>query len=436
MQLRIKSRQLGNRQRFQIGIALRQIAAQAVAALAQIAHFFAVFREAVIRQIAAFDLLVGNRNVEAGAEFFQRILIHFFGLVGGVLAFAGSTHAIAFDGFGQNHGGAAARVVYRFIIGGIHFVRVVAAAVERPNFCIRHIGHHGFQARSVEEMIAHISAVFRFIGLIIAVEAFIHTRFELVVGIARQECIPAATPNHFEHIPTGTAEVAFQFLNNLAVAAHRAVEALQVAVDYKNQVVQAFAGSQRNRALAFRLVHLAITAEHPHFAAFGFGEAARFQIFQETGLINRHQRTQAHRHGGELPKIGHQVRVRIRREAFALDFLAEIIQLIFAQAAFHESAGINTGRGVALDKHQIALGIIVFGVPKMVEAHVIQGGGRLERSDVAAQLQIFFAGAQHHSGGIPADNGADAVFQFLIARRFLLFAHRNGVQISGGGIKR
>ena len=137
-----------------------------------------------------------------------------------------------------------------------------------------------------------------------------------------------------------------------------------------------------------------------------------------------------------MPKIGHQVRVRIRREAFALDFLAEIIQLIFAQAAFHESAGINAGRGVALDKHQIALGIIVFGVPEMVEAHVIQGGGRLERSDVAAQLQIFFAGAQHHGGGIPADNGADAVFQFLIARRFLLFAHRNGVQISGGGIKR
>ena len=67
--------------------------------------------------------------------------------------------------------------------------------------------------------------------------------------------------------------------------------------------------------------------------------------------------------------------------------------------------------------NQIAFltGSFVFGTPEVVEAHVIQSSGRLEGSDVAAQFQIFFAGTQHHGGGIPADGGADAVFQLLIA---------------------
>ena len=37
----------------------------------------------------------------------------------------------------------------------------------------------------------------------------------------------------------------------------------------------------------------------------GVGQAASMQVFQETGLVNRHQWAQAHRHRGELPEIRH-----------------------------------------------------------------------------------------------------------------------------------
>src|SRR3712207_8628494 len=49
-------------------------------------------------------------------------------------------------------------------------------------------------------------------------------------GVARDQRVPARAPDHLEHVPAGAAEDALQLLDDLAVAAHRAVEALQVAV--------------------------------------------------------------------------------------------------------------------------------------------------------------------------------------------------------------
>ena len=329
-------------------------------------------------------------------------------------------------------------MVHGFIVGGIDFVRVVAATVQRPDFVVGHVGNEGFEFGGVEEVLAHIRAVFGFEGLVVAVETFFHALFEGVVGVAGEQAVPAAAPDNFQHVPARATEVAFQLLDDFAVAAHRAVEALQVAVDDENQVVQAFAGGQRDRALAFGFVHFAVAAETPHFAAFGFGQAARFQILQETRLINRHQRAQTHRYGGELPKIGQQVRVRVGGQTFAGGLLAEVVELFVGEAAFNVGAGVEAGRGVALNVDQIAFfaGRFVFGAPEVVEAHVVQGGGRLEGGDVAAQFQIFLARAQHHRRRVPADDGADAVFELVVAGRFLLFAGGNGVQIGGRRIKR
>ena len=107
--------------------------------------------------------------------------------------------------------------------------------------------------------------------------------------------------------------------------------------------------------------------------------------------------------------------MRIRRQAFAVDFLTEVVQLVGAEAAFHKGTGVNAGCAVALYKYQIAFFITVFGTPEVVEAHIVKGGGRLERGDMAAELQIFFTGTQHHGGGIPADNRTDAMLQLVIA---------------------
>ena len=48
---------------------------------------------------------------------------------------------------------------------------------------------------------------------------------------------------HLDDVPAGAAENAFQFLNDAAVAAHRPVQPLQVAVDDEDQIVELFARS-------------------------------------------------------------------------------------------------------------------------------------------------------------------------------------------------
>ncbi len=49
-----------------------------------------------------------------------------------------------------------------------------------------------------------------------------------------------------------------EFLHDLAVAAHRPVEALQVAVDDEDEIVELLAAGERDGAEALRLVHLAV----------------------------------------------------------------------------------------------------------------------------------------------------------------------------------
>ena len=61
-------------------------------------------------------------------------------------------------------------------------------------------------------------------------------------------------------------KIAFQLLDDLAVAAHRAVEPLQVAVDDEDQVVELLAAGQRDGAQALGLVGLAVAQERPDLA--------------------------------------------------------------------------------------------------------------------------------------------------------------------------
>ena len=58
--------------------------------------------------------------------------------------------------------------------------------------------------------------------------------------------------------------VGLELLDDLAVAADRAVEALQVAVDDEDQVVELLARGQRERAERLGLVALAVAEEAPH----------------------------------------------------------------------------------------------------------------------------------------------------------------------------
>ena len=103
-------------------------------------------------------------------------------------------------------------------------------------------------------------------------------------------------PNHLDDVPAGAQERRFQFLDDAAVAAHRTVQPLQVAVDHENQVVELLARGQRQRAQRFRLVGFAVAQERPHLAAGLRDDAAILQVPHEARLIDGADGSQPHRH--------------------------------------------------------------------------------------------------------------------------------------------
>jgi hypothetical protein len=78
-----------------------------------------------------------------------------------------------------------------------------------------------------------------------------------------EQRIPVVAPDHLDHVPAGAAEEPFELLDDLAVAANRTVEPLQVAVDDEDQIVELFAARERDGAERFGLVAFAVAQEGP-----------------------------------------------------------------------------------------------------------------------------------------------------------------------------
>jgi hypothetical protein len=255
-------------------------------------------------------------------------------------------------------------------------VRVVAAAVQAPDVIVRHVGDH-FQQLGIlaEEVAAHIRAVARLEHLILAVDGFFHALHQQPVLVPRQQRIPVRAPDHLDHVPAGAAEISLELLDDLAVAAHGTVEALQVTVHHEHEIVQTLACGHSDRAERFGLIHLTVAHESPHLAPFGFQYAAVLQILHEARLVDRHDRAEPHRDGGKLPEVGHEPGMRIRRQALAIDFLTEIDELLFGDAALEVCAGIDAGRRVALGEDQIAAVALARRMPEVIEADVVERGG-------------------------------------------------------------
>src|SRR5689334_4321378 len=107
----------------------------------------------------------------------------------------------------------------------------------------------------------------------------------------------------------------------------------------------------------------------------GGNEAAVLEIPHKTRLVDGVDGAQTHRHSGETPKIGHQPRVRIGGEAGMLaQFVAEILEVLLAEAAFEERAAVDAGGGVTLEVDEVARLIGVVGVKEMVETDLEEGG--------------------------------------------------------------
>ena len=229
-----------------LAAALRQVAAEPLPALAHVPDLGAVVGGTVERGVR--DLVVRDRDVEPVAERLERVLAHLLLLVGDVLSFARFPHPVALHGLGEDHGRLPG-VPGGLGVGRVDLVRVVAAAVQPPDVLVGQVRHHLPELRVLaEEVLPGVGPALGLEVLVLAVDRLLHALAQQPLGVEVQQRVPVRAPDHLQHVPAGPAEGGFELLDDLAVAAHRAVEALEVAVDDEDEVVELLARGQRDRA--------------------------------------------------------------------------------------------------------------------------------------------------------------------------------------------
>ena len=297
-------------------------------------------------------------------------------------------------------------------------LRVVAAPPDGADVLVRQALGQPHQALvAAEEVLPLVLAGGDGVLLVLAVHQLAHAAGDEPLRVAGQQRVPVGAPDHLDHVPLGAAEDGLQLLDDLGVAAHRAVEALQVAVDDEDEVVEALARGQGDRPQGLGLVHLAVAEEGPDLGAAGLLEAAVLEVAVVARLVDRHDRRQAHGCGGKRPEPRHQPRVGVGGQAAAgPQLVAEVEELPLAQAALQEGAGVDAGRGVGLEEDVVALEALGPPPQEVVEGDLHQGRRRGVGGDVAAHGRVFLVGPDHHDGGVPAQQLAQPLLQAVVAR--------------------
>ena len=162
----------------------------------------------------------------------------------------------------------------------------------------------------------------------------------------------------------------------------------------------------------------------------GFLQPAILEVAIEAGLVDRHDGSEAHRHGRELPELRHQPGVRVRRQAAALlQLLPEVRQLLDRQAPFEERARVDAGRRVALEVDLIPVAVLVLAAEEMVEGDLVERRGRGVGGNVTADPVRRAVGADHHRHRVPSHQALDAALDLLAARDGTLVFHADGVDV-------
>ena len=218
----------------------RHEAAERLAALAQVLDLGAVVGGAVERRLG--DLVVGDRDAEAGAERAQLVLVQLLLLVGDVLAFAGLAEAVALDRAREDDG-RLTLVLDGRLVGGVDLHRVVAAERQLLQLLVGQVLDHVEQPRiGAEEVLADVGAATRRRTSGTAPSTISPMRLTSRPSWSFASSGSQSLPQmHLDDVPAGAAEDRLELLDDLAVAAHRAVEPLQVAVDDEDQVVELLA---------------------------------------------------------------------------------------------------------------------------------------------------------------------------------------------------
>ena len=232
--------------------------------LMQVAHLGAV----VGRLVEGERLRVGvaHRQREAVAEGEQAGAVELLRLVRRHPALRRLAHAVALLRLGEHHrrlagvrdGGGE---------GGVDLDGVVAAAAQAVDVLVAQVGDERLQLVVLaEEDLAVEGAVLGREGLELAVDGVREGAHQRVAVVAREQHVPVRAPQALDHVPAGAGEHRLELVDDAAVAAHRAVEALQVAVDDEGAVVELLARGERERGDRLGLVHLAVAEEAPDAA--------------------------------------------------------------------------------------------------------------------------------------------------------------------------
>jgi hypothetical protein len=308
----------------------------------------------------------------------------------------------------------------------------VTTTTEADQVVVGEVLHQPAEARvGTEEVLADVGAARHGVLLELAVHGLVHLVDQRPVRVPGQQVVPLAAPDHLDDVPAGAAEDPLQLLDDLAVAADRAVQPLQVAVDDEGQVVEPLAAGDPQRTERLRLVHLAVAQEGPDSRAAGVRDAAMEQVPVEARLVDGRDGTQAHAHGRELPEVGHEARVRVRREALSgAHFATEVVQLVCAQASLEERPGVHPRRRVPLVEDLVARAIVL-AFEEPVERDLVQACGAGVRGEVAADPGGDAVGAQDHCHGVPADQAPDAALDRLVAGEVRLLLRADRVDVAG-----
>ena len=257
----------------------------------------------VVRRQLRLQGRVGDRQVEPVAELLELVLGELLHLVRGVARLEVLAERPALDRVGEDHRRLADVLAGR-LERRVHLPVVVPAAGQVADLLVRQVLHHLAQPGvAAEEVLADVPARLHAVGLDLPVRRGVHRVDEHAVGVLRQDRVPVAAPDDLDHVPARAAEERLELLDDLAVAAHRAVQPLQVAVDDEREVVELLAGRQPDGAEGLGLVHLAVAEERPHVRARRVVQLAGEQVAVEPRLVDGVQRAEAHGDRRELPEV-------------------------------------------------------------------------------------------------------------------------------------
>ena len=350
-------------------------------------------------------------------------------LVGGVAPLDLGAERPALHRLGEDHRRRAG-LLGGGLVGGVELAVVVPAARQGAQLVVGQVLDELAQAGvGTEEVLADVGAVLGGVALELAVDGRVHPLEEHAVLVAGEEVVPRRAPDDLDDVPAGAAEHGLELLDDLAVAAHRPVEPLQVAVDDPDEVVEPLARGEGDRAEGLGLVALAVAEEAPHPALAGVVDAALVEVPVEARLVDRRQRAEAHRDRRVLPEVRHEPGVRVARQAVAADLAAEPVELLLGQAALEVGPGVDAGRGVALEVDVVAGEAVVLAPEEVVEADVVERGRRGEGGEVAADAVGVLVRLHDHDGRVPADVGADAALDVLVAGEPGLLLGRDRVDV-------